>query len=257
MLVDLSNAVKVESVPLNFNEFSRRGHPRPRRRARHTVGMRYNPPPNWPPAPPGWTPPPGWQPDPSWGPPPAGWALWVDDAGGVNWAGDQGFVQDAPAEDFPSYAPWGAPPPPKRRTGLYLAIGAIVLALAVVGGVIALAVTRDSSGPVAGPTSTAPLDPIDSDEEAIRAVVDEFEQTWNAGDYDGWSALLCEDMQAEGEFDESAFDDIRELGGRLSLSINTLEIDGDTATANISQKGEDPDDIAFVRESGDWKWCES
>lgn len=40
---------------------------------------RYFPPPNWPPAPPGWTPPPGWQPDPKWGPPPANWALWRED----------------------------------------------------------------------------------------------------------------------------------------------------------------------------------
>ncbi len=41
--------------------------------------MRFNPPPNWPPAPPGWAPEPGWQPDPTWGPPPPGWPLWVDD----------------------------------------------------------------------------------------------------------------------------------------------------------------------------------
>jgi len=41
--------------------------------------MRFNPPPNWPPSPAGWTPPAGWSPDPSWGPTPAGWQLWVDD----------------------------------------------------------------------------------------------------------------------------------------------------------------------------------
>jgi hypothetical protein len=43
------------------------------------VPMRLNPPPGWPPAPPGWVPPPGWQPDPSWPAPPAGWQLWVED----------------------------------------------------------------------------------------------------------------------------------------------------------------------------------
>jgi hypothetical protein len=42
------------------------------------VGLRYNPPPGWPPAPEGFSPPPGWQPDPSW-PPPPGWQLWVND----------------------------------------------------------------------------------------------------------------------------------------------------------------------------------
>jgi hypothetical protein len=41
---------------------------------------RLNPPPGWPPAPPGWVPPPGWQPDPSWPDPPPGWNLWIEDA---------------------------------------------------------------------------------------------------------------------------------------------------------------------------------
>lgn len=41
--------------------------------------MRFNPPPNWPPAPPGWVPDANWVPDPSWPPPPPGWPLWVDD----------------------------------------------------------------------------------------------------------------------------------------------------------------------------------
>jgi hypothetical protein len=42
--------------------------------------MLFNPPPNWPPPPAGWTPPEGWQPDPTWGSPPAGWQLWVAEA---------------------------------------------------------------------------------------------------------------------------------------------------------------------------------
>lgn len=41
------------------------------------LARRFNPPPNWPPAPPDWTPPPTWQPDPAWGPPPPGWRLWT------------------------------------------------------------------------------------------------------------------------------------------------------------------------------------
>jgi Excalibur calcium-binding domain len=42
------------------------------------MAARYNPPPNWPASPPGWTPPPDWEPDPAWGPPPYGWQLWVE-----------------------------------------------------------------------------------------------------------------------------------------------------------------------------------
>ncbi|TDO10470.1 hypothetical protein EV580_4759 [Mycobacterium sp. BK086] len=38
---------------------------------------RFNPPPNWPPMPPGWTPDAEWKPDPSWPPAPPGWQFWV------------------------------------------------------------------------------------------------------------------------------------------------------------------------------------
>jgi membrane protease YdiL (CAAX protease family) len=40
-------------------------------------GWVWRSPPNWPPAPPGWTPPVGWRPPPEWPPPPPGWAFWV------------------------------------------------------------------------------------------------------------------------------------------------------------------------------------
>lgn len=40
-------------------------------------GKRFNPPPNWPPPPPGWVPNAEWQPDPTWPPAPPGWQFWV------------------------------------------------------------------------------------------------------------------------------------------------------------------------------------
>ena len=43
------------------------------------MGLRFNPPPGWPPVPEGFTPQPGWQPDPSWPPSPPGWQLWIDE----------------------------------------------------------------------------------------------------------------------------------------------------------------------------------
>jgi hypothetical protein len=94
--------------------------------------MRFNPPPNWPPAPPGWTPPPGWQPDPSWPPIPPGWQLWVPDA-------------------------------PRRKTGLIVA---------------------------------------------------------------------------------------------AALAAVSIDVTGNSATANLTQHGEEPEEIGFVREGGDWKWCD-
>lgn len=39
--------------------------------------MRFNPPPNWPPAPAGWAPTPDWTPPAEWPAPPPGWQLWL------------------------------------------------------------------------------------------------------------------------------------------------------------------------------------
>ena len=41
--------------------------------------MKFNPPPNWPASPEGFTPGPDWAPDPALPPPPPGWQLWVED----------------------------------------------------------------------------------------------------------------------------------------------------------------------------------
>lgn len=69
---------------------------------------RYNPPPNWPPPPAGWTPPPGWKPEPSWGPPPPGWQLYVDDkAPAAAAAGAGGF--HVPAGSWVQKKRWAIP----------------------------------------------------------------------------------------------------------------------------------------------------
>ncbi|GAB6897130.1 resistance to Congo red protein [Kineosporia succinea] len=44
--------------------------------------MRFNPPPNWPVPPQGWSPDAGWSPDPSWPAPPENWPLWLPDGSG-------------------------------------------------------------------------------------------------------------------------------------------------------------------------------
>ncbi len=62
----------------------------------------FNPPPGWPPAPPGWVPPQGWVPDPSWPPAPEGWQWWLPPAP----------AQPAPAP-APAAAPVKAPAPPE------------------------------------------------------------------------------------------------------------------------------------------------
>jgi hypothetical protein len=49
---------------------------------------------------------------------------------------------------------------------------------------------------------------------------------------------------------------MRSIAGRLTLTVAELDIKGDAATATILNQGEDPDDIDFARENGEWKWCE-
>ncbi|WP_345180758.1 DUF4429 domain-containing protein [Actinomadura verrucosospora] len=76
-------------------------------------GWRFNPPPTWPPAPPGWTPPPGWQPDPSRPPPPRGWQLWVPAV--------------APAQPSPHPVAPHAPIPPPSAASEYVGVNGRIL----------------------------------------------------------------------------------------------------------------------------------
>jgi hypothetical protein len=185
--------------------------------------MRFNPPPNWPSAPPGWTPPADWRPDPSWPPLPPGWQLWVPDA-------------------------------PRARIGLV--IGALAVTLLVGIGVVIAVVAVNGGSTIPG-TPTTTVEAEKSDEDKVRDVVDHFEQAWNDEDFSALTELFCEDMRNDPDFSHSALREVRDTGGELLLKITSLAVDGKTATATILNHGDDPDDIAFVREDGDWKWCES
>ena len=220
MLVAFSNVVKVESVPLNSDEFSPMrpsgGTPVP-----HTATMRFNPPPNWPPAPPGWTPPPGWAPDPSWPPPPPGWSLWVPDS-------------------------------TRRKTGII--IGALAVTLLIgVGAVIAVVAT---SGHLVTGSATHPAGTELSDEDQVRDVVDRFERSWNESDFDAMSEILCEDMRNDPEFDPGTMS--RDACHRRKVDAHGRRTrhQGRRGDGHHPEPGEDPDDIDFTRENGEWKWCE-
>jgi len=133
------------------------------------MGLRFNPPPGWPPPPAGFVPPPGWQPDPSWPPPPPGWQLWVPDdtvptpapmppvpppAGPMPPAGmpDQaGQVPYGPPPAYPAgQAPFGAPSPAERPRTSGFAIASLVfgiiggILLSVIFGIVALTKMRNN-----------------------------------------------------------------------------------------------------------------
>jgi hypothetical protein len=185
--------------------------------------MRFNPPPNWPPAPPGWVPPPDWQPDPSWPAAPPGWQLWVSDGAS------------------------------RRNNGLIIGglVATLVLVVAVVVTIVALRSPSDGSTP----RSTVPT-AQQTDEGQIKDAVEKFEKAWNDRDFDGFKPILCEQMRNNEEFNEADFLEARGESGNLHLDVESVEIDGDSATATVTHDGANADDIAFVREDGNWKWCQ-
>ncbi len=192
--------------------------------------MRFNPPPGWPPVPPGWTPPPGWQPDPSWPPVPAGWQLWLTDA------------------------------PAPRRIGLVvgLVIAGAVVAIAAVVAVVLIVAKPD--GGIAGPTTLtndAPPSRVpQTDEEQIRGVIEDFEQAWNDADFQAFEPIICAETQSEDDFTEPDFLDIREAAGRLSLDVESIDVMGDSATATVSNDGDDINEVEMQREADGWKVCQ-
>lgn len=95
--------------------------------------MRFNPPPSWPPVPPGWVPDAGWTPDPAWPPPPPGWQFWVDDAA-------------APTLDYPPDGVLWPAPPPKSRKGLWISLAAVAVVIAVAGGLLVFFTNRIGEG---------------------------------------------------------------------------------------------------------------
>jgi FKBP-type peptidyl-prolyl cis-trans isomerase len=121
--------------------------------------LRFNPPPNWPALPPGWTPPQGWVPDPSWPAPPAGWPLWTADPGAAKTVAGSG-------------ARMSRRQPGQRKRRIWPGVAAVAVAVALVaGGLVYLllpsdaqsayslgkdfevAKTQQGAGLVTGPTS--------------------------------------------------------------------------------------------------------
>ena len=130
--------------------------------------------------------------------------------------------------------------------------------VAVVGVVLAVVlVSRPDPGqPTAGPTSTTSTTPTASDEDQIDDQVAAFARAWNDEDFDAISLVVCVDLQADPEFTERDFLDSRRDSGTLRLTATDYDIRGDRAVVTIRQDGQSTNDFDFVREDGEWKWCE-
>ncbi|MEH3131677.1 MAG: hypothetical protein PGN27_17155 [Mycolicibacterium neoaurum] len=111
--------------------------------------------------------------------------------------------------------------------------------------------TRATTGTAAAPGDVQPW----SGEAQIAELVAEFESAWNTSDFDGLRQLMCAELLAQDVFSDDELRDAR-ADGTLDLTILELEIDGSSARSVIENHGVDADEIAFVREGGQWKWCE-
>lgn len=121
----------------------------------------------------------------------------------------------------------------------------ICVALSLVG------CTRATTGTAAAPADVRPW----SAEAQIAELVQEFESAWNTSDFDGLRQLMCTELLAQDVFSDAELQDAR-ADGTLNLTILELEIDGSSARSVIENHGVDADEIVFVREGGQWKWCE-
>jgi len=101
-----------------------------------------------------------------------------------------------------------------------------------------------------------------SDEDEIRSTLTSFERATAAGDYQALcdrvlAPKLIETVEQVGLSCEIAlekgFEDVREP----RLTVGTVSVDGDTATAQVrsSASGQDPseDTVALVRVGDDWR----
>jgi hypothetical protein len=177
--------------------------------------MRFNQPPNWPAAPPGWTPPPGWQPDPSWPPPPPGWPLWV-------------------------------PEGTRRRNGLIIGMFAAVAAVAIVATVLAVVLAREPK-----PSDEEQIRAVltgmanawnDSDWDQFKSFV--CDASLQEGD-----TPTDEDLQKDRDRDgrsELAVHSLEITGDKASAEVEQTYENKDEP---------DTEDVDFVRENGEWKLC--
>jgi hypothetical protein len=125
----------------------------------------------------------------------------------------------------------------------------------VVAAVIAIVIFARND-PVVLATGPTPSASSKSDTEQITEVVAKFQDVWNDSNFAGFMPIICEDGKSPEVFNESDFLDARRVSDDLELEVATVDVMGDGATAIVTNKNKDPDDIAFVREGGEWKWCD-
>jgi hypothetical protein len=95
------------------------------------------------------------------------------------------------------------------------------------------------------------------DEDAVRAVLDGMNGSYNRSDFGGFAAHLCADMTVSPAFAAGWYRS-RSADGPTRITVNSVRVHGDEALANVrfvAAEHEKTLDIEFLREGSRWKAC--
>ncbi|MGC5025655.1 hypothetical protein ACLQ3K_12960 [Tsukamurella sp. DT100] len=147
-----------------------------------------------------------------------------------------------------------AGPPPERRTTATPFIIALVVAVVLIGGVLAWNAIR-------------PSDERLSDSAQVQVTIGQYYGALNKGRYADLVANTCAKDRSAADFPkEAGFPDARkavvEREGEAKLDekgVKNLTVNGDSASADLTvtyeKAGERTEQAKFVREDGKWKKC--
>jgi hypothetical protein len=133
--------------------------------------------------------------------------------------------------------------PINARPGLLVA-GAAAAALPVAAAMIVFT-------PGSTPTAT--------DEDQVRAVLNGMNGSYNRSDFEAFASHVCADMLRTNGY-ETGWYQSRESDGPTRITVNSVDVTGDDAVANVRFVAANHDDaktvdIDFLREGADWKAC--
>lgn len=124
-----------------------------------------------------------------------------------------------------------------------MGINVVVAALAAVAGAIVVA--------------SAPAARAGADEDAVRAVLDGMNRSYNRADFGGFASHLCAEMRRAAGF-EAGWRQSRTSDGPTQITVNSVSVSQTSAVANVRFVAADHDktlDIEFLREDSEWKAC--
>lgn len=115
----------------------------------------------------------------------------------------------------------------------------------------ALAIVAVLSVGTGAPASAA------SDEDAVRAVLEGMNRSYNRSDFGGFAEHLCAEMRRAAGF-EAGWRRSRTSDGPTQITVNSVSVTETAAVANVRFVAADHDktlDIEFLREGSEWKAC--